>query len=68
MKSKQKQKRKLIALALLSSLTVAAAVSLIRFPMITIKAQAAVLMDAESGKVYYEHNGSQSLPRPACPK
>ncbi|MBB3125759.1 D-alanyl-D-alanine carboxypeptidase (penicillin-binding protein 5/6) [Paenibacillus rhizosphaerae] len=62
MKSKQKQKRKLMALALLSSLTVAAAVSLIRFPMITIKAQAAVLMDAESGKVYYEHNGSQALP------
>ncbi|MGN7355903.1 D-alanyl-D-alanine carboxypeptidase family protein [Paenibacillus sp. SAF-054] len=59
---KKKKKKPVIALALLFVAVLAASAILVRFPLFKIDASAAVLMDVQTGKVYYEHNASAALP------
>ncbi|MED5015740.1 D-alanyl-D-alanine carboxypeptidase [Paenibacillus chibensis] len=61
MKKKNKIKPA-IALALLFVIILAVSAVLVRFPLFKIDATAAVLMDVQTGKVYYEHNASAALP------
>lgn len=59
---KKKKKKPVIALALLFVAVLAASAILVRFPLFKIDASAAVLMDVQTGKIYYEHNASAALP------